>query len=277
MTKTNKGFTLAEVLISLVIIGIIAAITVPLLINGYNKKIWSAQLKKSISTMQNGFKKICADEGVSTLLDSSFYEGLNESSYSDERYKLIDNAMKKAFNVMDSYSETQVKAINPSGSSSNSISSAEKCKQYAGKIFDVFYKQKGSSSSGQCISDTNPKSLFVFTDGSYITIKKAFYSPKDNDSRGRELIAQISIDTNGLKGPNRLGYDAFYFFLTQEGDVIPAGGMSYAITLGGTSGYKSYYWNGGTGYTCKAPGKSYGGYGSGCAAYILENDFEIDF
>ncbi len=42
----NFGFTLAEVLITLGIIGVIAALTLPNLIANYQKKVWATQLKK---------------------------------------------------------------------------------------------------------------------------------------------------------------------------------------------------------------------------------------
>lgn len=46
-----KGFTLAEVLITLVIIGVIAAITVPTIITGTRKSEFSARLKKFYGTI----------------------------------------------------------------------------------------------------------------------------------------------------------------------------------------------------------------------------------
>ena len=42
----KKGFTLAEVLITLGIIGVVAALTLPSLITNYRKKQTVAQLKK---------------------------------------------------------------------------------------------------------------------------------------------------------------------------------------------------------------------------------------
>ena len=47
----KKGFTLSEVLITLVIIGVIAAITIPTIIAGSRKSEYSARLKKFYSTL----------------------------------------------------------------------------------------------------------------------------------------------------------------------------------------------------------------------------------
>lgn len=51
--KINKGngFTLSEVLITLVILGVIAAITIPTLIANYRREATSAKLKKFYSTL----------------------------------------------------------------------------------------------------------------------------------------------------------------------------------------------------------------------------------
>ena len=50
------AFTLAEVLITLGIIGVVAALTMPALISNYKKTVYVNQLKKSVSVIENGWK-----------------------------------------------------------------------------------------------------------------------------------------------------------------------------------------------------------------------------
>lgn len=64
----NKAFTLAEVLITLGIIGIVAALTLPSVITKYQKKQTVAQLKKAYST-------------ISQALVTSQYENGNISEW----------------------------------------------------------------------------------------------------------------------------------------------------------------------------------------------------
>lgn len=52
----NKGFTLAEVLITLGVIGVVAALTIPVLIENHNKKIVVTRLKKVYTTMNQAIK-----------------------------------------------------------------------------------------------------------------------------------------------------------------------------------------------------------------------------
>lgn len=58
MTKTTKNiaFTLAEVLITLGIIGIVAALTIPNIIAGYRKKVVETRLAKLYSSINQAIK-----------------------------------------------------------------------------------------------------------------------------------------------------------------------------------------------------------------------------
>lgn len=64
MTKNiNQAFTLAEVLITLGIVGIVAAMTIPALVNRTQGKELETSLKKSYSVLQNAFNQMSYDEG----------------------------------------------------------------------------------------------------------------------------------------------------------------------------------------------------------------------
>ncbi|MBR6163666.1 type II secretion system protein [bacterium] len=64
LSQRRGGFTLAEVLITLVIIGVIAAITVPTLMNKTNNQEYVSRLKKAYSTLSQVTNKIIADNGI---------------------------------------------------------------------------------------------------------------------------------------------------------------------------------------------------------------------
>jgi prepilin-type N-terminal cleavage/methylation domain-containing protein len=89
LNKTNKAFTLAEVLIALVVIGIIAAITVPGLITNYKKHAASTKIKKFYATMQQAITKAKADgNDLNDWAD-------NPSSDDDNRGTITTNFCKK--------------------------------------------------------------------------------------------------------------------------------------------------------------------------------------
>ncbi len=82
----KKGFTLAETLITLGIIGIVAALTMPALITKYQKKVMATQAQKAYSLLNGIFMKIAADEGVENVCSSLV------DNYSDD-----DNYWTKTF------------------------------------------------------------------------------------------------------------------------------------------------------------------------------------
>ncbi len=59
----KAAFTLAEVLITLAVIGIVAALTIPPLIQSYKKQVASTRLKKFYSTMEQAIKLSEIDNG----------------------------------------------------------------------------------------------------------------------------------------------------------------------------------------------------------------------
>ena len=82
------GFTLAEVLITLVIIGVIAAMTVPTLMNNTNAQEFRSALKKAIS-------------GANQALTLNYaLEGLSANDYATNT-ELVDEVFKKRMSVID--------------------------------------------------------------------------------------------------------------------------------------------------------------------------------
>ena len=58
----KKAFTLSEVLITLGIIGAVAILVIPSLVKNYRYKVYSAQLQKTYSQIQNAIDTAMADE-----------------------------------------------------------------------------------------------------------------------------------------------------------------------------------------------------------------------
>lgn len=66
----KHGFTLAEILITLGIIGVISAITLPTLIKNYKKKETVAKLQKAISVLNQAYRLSNEETGESLVADS---------------------------------------------------------------------------------------------------------------------------------------------------------------------------------------------------------------
>lgn len=70
----KEGFTLAEVLITLGIIGVVAAMTVPTLMMNYQRKVWEARLKKTFSVAVNACERMLVEENVSASNETDLYK-----------------------------------------------------------------------------------------------------------------------------------------------------------------------------------------------------------
>ena len=98
---SNNGrrvaFTLAEVLITLGVIGVVAALTIPTLISKHQKKVYVTQFKKAYNTVTNAFKLMQAETGTDNLEDNDFITALTVGSSSNEAE--VTRLAKKYFNI----------------------------------------------------------------------------------------------------------------------------------------------------------------------------------
>ena len=120
----KKGFTLAEVLITLGIIGVVAAMTLPTLINNYQKQQTIAQLKKAYSEISQIFQRAEADHETMDTWDFSSYENQYErSKYFADNYflpyiktiKLCEPASPECISVRESNYSKGIAVITTSG------------------------------------------------------------------------------------------------------------------------------------------------------------------
>ena len=70
--SANYAFTLAEVLITIGVIGIVAAIALPSLINHYNDKVLETKYKKTKSILINGYKLMMAKDQLFDISQLEF-------------------------------------------------------------------------------------------------------------------------------------------------------------------------------------------------------------
>ena len=76
----KKGFTLAETLITLAIIGVVAAITIPMIITKYQKQVTVEKLKKMYNNMNSIMQMAVNDNGDMSTWDFSEQGLLNANS-----------------------------------------------------------------------------------------------------------------------------------------------------------------------------------------------------
>jgi len=177
-----NGFTLAEVLITLVIVGVIAAITIPTVIAYYNKTETASRLKKFYSTFGQAISRSVIDNGYYTNWD------LTESESS-----------QRTIDFVNKYLFPYLQIVKKSTPTSNECWADNVRSATTGNVHSQY-------------SNSQPKhSSAILSDGSSLHV----WMSKSCQN------AWIVVDLNGHKSPNTLGRDIFPFQISfyESGDV----------------------------------------------------------
>ncbi len=196
----NPAFTLAEVLITLGIIGIVASMTLPSVINRANEKQWQVAYKKAYSTIQQAFLRAQENGEIVDITAKTVVDGVGYTPAIGENFKTLSKYIKTTKTCFDN---------NP-----------EEC-------WECNNGQAGIGSAPDWLGCR--ANSYAFIDYSGI----AWYLYQNTEY-------PILVDVNGFKNPNKLGKDRFVLMfganndntnkysssVTQilpRGDIIPKG------------------------------------------------------
>ncbi len=220
MKKNKYGFTLAEVLITLVIIGVISAMTIPTIIQNTQKQEYYARLKKNYSVIINALKLGQVQEGMIGDNKAVFVttESATASYETAVRFAKYLNTVK----VCKNRSET--------GCS------------------DVFYNITYATEKEGFWGGNYP--TIILSDGTLYKILQyssceSIYNDYVKDSNGNAVLDEngnkqetsytvthcgaVFIDVNGAKKPNKFGEDVFVLRIFPD-KVSPGTGVFYGGT-----------------------------------------------
>lgn len=188
--KNNKGFTLSEILVTLGIIGVVSAITIPTLMNKTNDAELKVGAKKAYSAMQNAYNLAIAENGRG-------FGGYNERNNSYEKF----NAIK-----------SQMKVI-------------KECPFNTGSFGNCWASEgvgdpdaTPTTCQGFIVSFQDRNTSFITTDGT------AFMLYTYTESTG---IDSVAVDINGPEKPNEWGKDAFVIRLLDTKIKMDSGSCTY--------------------------------------------------
>lgn len=186
----KTAFTLAEVLITLGIIGVVAALTMPSLIQNKQNKVLEAQFKKSYSVISQAFLTVINED----------YGGIADFNVSDLS-NLVNNLSKR---YKDASTVWPVLPDYPNNSDTART-----------HFLAGYYKNFTGKSGFTRFND----GIIQINDGSTI------YFDKDSVGSLTYGIIFVALDVNGWRNkPNRYGYDFFVFTLEKNGRLVPMGG-----------------------------------------------------
>ena len=189
----RMAFTLAEVLITLGIISVVAALTLPAVINNIKEKQYETAMKKGYSVLSQALARMNEEQGFIA----------NQENYGIDKFAPV---FKNYLNLLKDCGQEDCEAL---GKDDDGV---------LARLSEVYKTYNGSSDAWNALFD---EGQFMLSDGMFVLI--------DNDGF-RPII--ISIDVNGYnKKPNKWGHDLFTFqILNDSGKIVPMGaaGTYYA-------------------------------------------------
>jgi len=237
--RNSKAFTLAEVLITLAIIGIIAAITIPSIVANHQKRALETQFAKAYRTLSQVVNLAVAEHGGIETWD--WHEN---KTYTKEE---MDALVKKYF-----LPHLNVVRFCPADNSVEGCAINQRYDSLIGKGTDANYATVGY-----------PRVLLA--DGSFI----CFVFP--GSARAHQLA--FDVDVNGHKKPNTVGRDTFSFvFFKETGEFLPNGVIDTSVLFNKETQSYTYY-------TKEERDAECGGGGSGwhCGAKIILDGFKMNY
>ena len=202
LTASSQGFTLAEVLITLGVIGIVAAMTMPSLIQEHREKQRVVQLKKVYSILSQAFLMARNEYGD---IESWDYVTTNTGEKDEDGNAILDESGS------DMFADNLRKYIKQSGTTSHSF-----------RRYLSLDGRNYSSSGGTTISDDHNK---IFTaDGAIIMIGWV------NKDCSKTSAGCGDIEVFLPEKTAKLGVSAFWFYITPQG-IKPYGHQDHAISF----------------------------------------------
>ena len=215
-SSRNAAFTLAEVLITLGIIGIVAAITLPSLIGRWQEKVRQAQFKKAFNIINVATQKTTADLG--------YVPGCYYWAKGDSPYPALECERQEDGNCIYKYPDGDT----PSDYHGPNVD----CKAFYDafeKNLNIIQRCEHAEEDGCTVHYKGSDTILKESDDSLT--EEEINAATTGDSAKREenfnklkaivLIDGITIldyrnyhpfvDINGKKGPNKWGYDLFRF------------------------------------------------------------------
>ena len=237
--KKLFGFTLAEVLVTMGIVGVIAAMTTPVLMANVQRQALASSLKSTVGDLENAFAAAISSEGVDTLDQTSIFTSGTANIHSSAAEKqAIINSLGRYLKLGD---------VNINEDSWN------------------FYANRGAANPRQMGTNGKPAGQRDI-EGNALSI------PLKNGAvmffrtwNAGHAVANVQIDVNGIEGPNVKGRDIFRFFLQDNATLAPFGSQIAHDNGGGAL------------WTATCPRNNNITDGDTCTARLVENNYNFDY
>ena len=181
--RVRSGFTLAEVLITLGIIGVVAAMTMPTLMSSTQGAQYKAAYKKALSALSQAVTlNVALDEW--NFADADGGTTYNIGKMLTNRMNVVRKACPDGLNLECAETSDSIKDAN-----------------------EANYTAKNTADAGTGVEDdvtlSGDNTTLFFNDGIMFTFKGSAANCTDDPTRSGDICTGF-IDVNGIKAPNRI-------------------------------------------------------------------------
>lgn len=194
----KKGFTLAEVLITLGIVGVVSALTLPTLINNFRAKALETSFKKADAVLTRAMQTTMFEHGITRYYDFGQYcKGNYCTDTKASDYADLQATWREQFSGI--LRDVNVQDLQNMKIATRYFFGDNDAPAYASYFSNWSWSRKG----------------FILKDG--MLVSELYFDANNASEIGSTyhkytIFPYVFFDTNGpAKGPNRFGYDLFYF------------------------------------------------------------------
>ena len=212
----SHGFTMAEILLSLTIIGVVAAITLPSLTGNINERTWNTQRKALYARFSQALPLMDSLNGYGTLNDTT--DTAAETFITAGLSKVL-----KINNICDSEHLADcgipAKMTNLFGSSNfftSDIKTLVSLNPMFNSEYPGVYSYSQTDTKAAAFETANGESLLVYYNPNCQTNT---YNPATHPAQPK-MCANFIYDLNGSKGPNTVGKDIGFMSALYASDSV---------------------------------------------------------
>ncbi len=269
----KRGFTLAEILITLGIVGVVAALTAPALVMSSRNEANAAKLSVTVSNLENAFTSMLVKENVDSLFSTSAWGQVsNRAGFAGNIGQYLHTNGFRDSTAKEYYGGEYPHLMNTSG---GDLGADEK-----NVLSNLDVAANNNAGTNHVIELKNGTTVFIVPNTSQAPTEATKRAIINAGGSLFNEAADVFIDVNGVNSPNILGRDIFAFYLGDDGILYPVGGVDVAAldSSGSKDGISTTdVWNSASAKTRSCLNGNIQAGGWGCTARVIAEGYKINY
>ncbi len=253
------GFTLAEVLITMTIIGVVAALTTPALFNNAHNAQVGPTLAKIKATIENANEQLMQEQEIGRI--STLWNGVTNGADARDIYiNMLRSQMR-----LENNEDANPPALYDYNGGEITVQ------------FKILHNSNGVGDFRVAFAPNNLNRRFNINtvEGVRLAFRSPYVIPAGNngiiDTNDLTNSIYIFVDINGIREPNRFGKDVFMFVLNDDGTLRPYGDFDV------NGDYGDYSWQNLCNPDMEPPVANDRYAGLACTATIFNNGLRVTY